>query len=217
MQTVTAVDGLREVLQRYVSSVTARSLVDTAIRRAGMSHAELQSGKVSEQVIVQVLRGIEVFLRDERQREVLAGQLRALSQKGTGHLVREKVVPIHSEDSVVTARARARDLAAEVGFQRTEQVKIATAVSEVARNILRYAGGDGEVTVKLISRPRNGISIAATDRGPGIPDINHVLSGAYVSRTGMGMGLLGCRKLMDQFHVETGPGKGTIVVMEKYL
>src|SRR4029079_3157784 len=99
------------------------------------------------------------------------------------------------------ARRRARQLAARLDFDVQDQTRIGTAVSEIARNAYRYGGG-GKVEFNLEgSTPPQVFLIRISDRGPGIPQLEQVLSGEYHSPTGMGLGIVGARRLMDQFHI----------------
>jgi serine/threonine-protein kinase RsbT len=125
-------------------------------------------------------------------------------------------IPIVAEDDVVRARSRGREICRSLGFTELNQVKVATAISELARNIFQYAGS-GVVILRTLDKPRRGIEIVAKDAGTGIPDVKLVLSGSYKSRSGMGMGLLGTRRLMDQFEVETGPANGTTITVRKFV
>ncbi len=120
------------------------------------------------------------------------------------------------ESDIVRARSAGREMCREIGFVDIHQVKIATAISELARNIFHYAK-TGNITLRHLPAPISGIEVVATDKGPGIPDLKLVLSGSYRSKTGMGMGLLGARRLVDYFDVDTGPGRGTRVTMRKFL
>ena len=125
-------------------------------------------------------------------------------------------VVIEQERDVVAARQRARRLAELLGFDPREQTRIATAVSEIARNAYTYAGGGRiEFEVEGDSRPQLFV-VRVTDAGRGIRDLQAVLSGEYRSRTGMGLGMLGSKRLMDAFDVETSK-LGTIVTMRKLL
>ena len=124
-------------------------------------------------------------------------------------------IAIKVEGDIVRARGAGRDMCRDLGLSEINQVKVATAISELARNIFHYAK-TGNIALKRLSAPRPGIEIIATDQGPGIPDLKLVLSGAYKSKTGMGKGLLGARRLVDFFEVDTGPGRGTRVVLRKY-
>lgn len=126
-------------------------------------------------------------------------------------------VAIRSEPDVVTARQRARQLAALLGFESRDQTRIATAVSEVARNAFQYAGG-GSVEFSLEGRTAPQVLlIRIHDQGPGIADLSRIFDGQYHSPTGMGVGLSGTRRLMDQFHIESVPRQGTTVWLRKLL
>jgi serine/threonine-protein kinase RsbT len=125
------------------------------------------------------------------------------------------VIHVASADDVTNACEVGRDIARRVGFSGVAQTKIATAIAELARNILLYAK-TGEVRLVTVAGPRRGVEVDASDRGPGIADVAHVMSGNYRSRTGMGMGLRGAKRLMDDFAIDTSP-EGTRVVARKYL
>ena len=123
---------------------------------------------------------------------------------------------IHHEEDVVTARQRAAQVAAVLGFDQSEQTRIATAVSEIVRNAFRYArGGSAEFHVTGDSTPQI-LEVIVRDSGRGIPHLDRVLAGQYKSETGMGMGLVGTRRLMDRFHIQSTDA-GTTVSMAKFL
>jgi len=125
-------------------------------------------------------------------------------------------LPIESDDDVVVARSRARELASGLGFTGTDLTLLATAISEIARNITTYAER-GEICITTVRRgPRSGVKVVATDNGPGIPDLNLALRDGYTSGKGLGLGLPGARRLMDEFDVETEVGRGTTVTMLKW-
>jgi signal transduction histidine kinase/DNA-binding response OmpR family regulator len=126
-------------------------------------------------------------------------------------------VALHYEQDVVVARQRARQVAGLVGFDAQDQTRIATAVSEIARNAFRYAGG-GKVEFRLEgeSAPQL-LLVIVRDEGQGIPDLDRVLSGQYRSRTGMGIGIVGVHRLMDQVEIQTKPRAGTKVMLKKIL
>ena len=126
---------------------------------------------------------------------------------------------IQGEDGVVAARSRARELARELGFGMVDQSRIATAVSELARNVVRYAAGsEGEVVMRAVRdrAGRAGLEIVVSDRGPGIEDIELVLRDGYSSGNGLGMGLPGARRLMGELELESAPGRGTTVTIRKW-
>lgn len=124
---------------------------------------------------------------------------------------------IRHEQDVVTARQRAREIARLVGFDGQDQTRIATAVSEIVRNAFRYAnGGKVEFAVEGASTPQL-LLIRVRDKGLGIPDLAHIMSGNYQSATGMGVGILGAHRLMDKVEIDTRPGVGTNVLLTKIL
>jgi signal transduction histidine kinase/CheY-like chemotaxis protein len=124
---------------------------------------------------------------------------------------------IASERDVVLARQRARQIAATLGFDTQDQTRISTAVSEIARNAFVYASrGRVEFVVEGSTAPQL-LLISITDEGPGIAELGRVLSGEYRSATGMGLGVIGAERLMDQFHIDSSPQRGTTVVMKKLL
>jgi signal transduction histidine kinase/DNA-binding response OmpR family regulator len=123
-------------------------------------------------------------------------------------------IDIRFENDVVLARQKARTIAAALKFDPQDQTRIATAVSEIARNTFQYAGG-GRAEFRLETDPDRMLVITFRDRGRGIADLDKIMAGRYVSETGMGLGLLGAKRLMDHFHLETKPGEGTTVVLGK--
>ena len=125
-------------------------------------------------------------------------------------------ITIKLEGDIVRARGAGRDMCRDLGLSEINQVKVATAISELARNIFHYAK-TGNILLTRLGAPRPGIEILATDKGPGIPDLKLVLSGSYKSRTGMGKGLLGARRLVDFFEVDSAPDRGTRVLLRKFV
>lgn len=122
---------------------------------------------------------------------------------------------IADEGDVVRARRAGRTLAREIGFRSVDQSRIATAISELTRNVLRYAyGGQVHMTV-LTDRP--GIEIVVADEGPGIPDIQQALGEGFTTGRGLGIGLPGTRRLVDEMTLDSGPGQGTTVTIRKWL
>jgi serine/threonine-protein kinase RsbT len=125
-------------------------------------------------------------------------------------------VGIASDDDVVAARQAGRKLAEALGIPRTDLTLVATAISEVARNITTYAG-TGEIVVRPVEENgRRGIEIVARDQGPGIADIEAALRDGFTTGGGLGLGLPGARRLMDEFWVSSKLGVGTTVTMTKW-
>jgi signal transduction histidine kinase/CheY-like chemotaxis protein len=126
-------------------------------------------------------------------------------------------VALLREHDVVVARQRARRTAELLGFDRQDQTRLATAVSEIARNAVRYGGG-GRVEFSVEGQtPPQILLVRVSDEGPGIANLSSVLSGQYRSTTGMGIGIMGTRRLMDAFDIESAPGRGTTVSLRKLL
>src|SRR3954451_20960718 len=131
----------------------------------------------------------------------------------SGELLR---VALRTESDVVVARQRARDIARHLGLGPQEQIRVATAVSEVARNAVEHGGGgSGQFAVTLAPEPE--LVVRVIDQGPGIPHLDQVLGGLYESSTGLGMGLLGARRLMDRFQATAPAGRGTTIELGKTL
>jgi serine/threonine-protein kinase RsbT len=125
-------------------------------------------------------------------------------------------IAIESDADVVTARQRARELAAGLELSSTDQTLLATAISEVARNITTYAQR-GEVLVSVVHEDdRRGIQVVARDQGPGIEDIDRALQDGYTTGGGLGLGLPGARRLVDDFTIDSAPGQGTTVTLVKW-
>jgi len=126
-------------------------------------------------------------------------------------------VAIRTDADVVTARQEARTMGADLGFSSTDLTLLATAISEVARNITTYAG-EGEVTLRVVSEDgRRGIEVLANDDGPGIADVELAMQDGYTTGNGLGLGLPGTRRLVDDFDLRTAPGAGTSVRLVKWI
>ena len=126
-------------------------------------------------------------------------------------------VSLRYEEDVVVARQRSRQVAGLLGFDPQDSVRIATAVSEIARNAFRYAGGGSVEFAVEGDRAPQVLVIQVKDKGPGIPNLAEILQGRYRSQTGMGLGIMGARRLMDLCEVRSAPGAGTTVLLKKIL
>jgi len=207
-----------KTLQPYVGAIVARSITQVAIGQCGITAGSTPSPEQIQGFINGIENGVRAFLADSFQADECMARLR--EHLGVGGVTpgtaaaRQLVVEITEEYDIVSARGKSRDLCAELGFPMPEQIKIATIVSELARNIVQYVG-TGRIELNTVTAPRVGIEIIATDGGSGIPNIDVVLSGSYKSKTGMGVGLLGTKRLMDDFQIDSGP-RGTRIVTRKY-
>jgi serine/threonine-protein kinase RsbT len=125
-------------------------------------------------------------------------------------------VAIRTDADVVTARQEARSMGAGLGFSSTDLTLLATAISEVARNITTYAG-EGEVTLRVLDDGRrSGIEVVASDEGPGIADVELAMRDGYTTGNGLGLGLPGARRLVDEFELRTALGSGTSIRLVKW-
>jgi len=128
----------------------------------------------------------------------------------------EILVHVSSDADVVAAREKGRELSARLGFSSIDLTLIVTAISEVARNILLYAR-EGDIVLRLDNHDgHRGIVVEARDEGPGIPDLELAMRDSYSTGNGLGLGLPGARRLMDEFEIQSELSKGTTVVMKKW-
>ena len=128
----------------------------------------------------------------------------------------EILVHVSSDSDVVAAREKGRELSARLGFSSIDLTLIVTAISEVARNILLYAR-EGDIVLRLDNHDgHRGIVVEARDEGPGIPDLELAMRDSYSTGNGLGLGLPGARRLMDEFEIQSELSKGTTVVMKKW-
>lgn len=129
---------------------------------------------------------------------------------------REVIVPIHADTDIVSARQKGREMASQLGFSTADLALIATAISELARNIVLYAK-EGEIILSLSEDGvRRGITVVARDEGPGIPDVERAMQEGYSTSRSLGLGLPGVRRLMDEFQITSEVGRGTTVVVTRW-
>jgi serine/threonine-protein kinase RsbT len=130
----------------------------------------------------------------------------------------EQTLPIAGEDDIVAARQRVRDLARSLGFGMLDQSRIATAVSELTRNVVRYATDScGSVQIRALGdAPQAGVEVVVSDSGPGIADIELVMREGFTSGQGLGMGLPGTKRLVDEMEIVSALGQGTVVTIRKW-
>lgn len=126
-------------------------------------------------------------------------------------------VPIRSSEDVVRMRQWVRARAMGIGFNLVEQTKIVTAASELARNILEHGGGEGHVQLDLVTNnSRNGLRLTFEDKGPGIADIEQALKDGFTSGSGLGLGLGGSKRLVNEFEIASRPGEGTRIAITRW-
>jgi serine/threonine-protein kinase RsbT len=207
---------IERVLARFISTITARAIVEHSANRCGVAADKMRWADVAR-IHGELKRAVRLYLPDAGMRAACEAALDGLlTAPGSAATVEELRVPVRREDDVLRAREAARVVLDGLRAPPVLQTKVITAVSELARNIVQYAGS-GELVVRRLDGPRRGIEVIATDRGPGIPHLRDVLDGAYRSRGGMGAGLRGVRALMDQFDIQATPGSGTRVTARKHI
>ena len=128
----------------------------------------------------------------------------------------DETMPLRSSDDVVRVRQAVRARAIAAGFSLVDQTKIVTAASELGRNTLIYGGGGKVIATLLQEGSRRGVRLEFCDEGPGIPDVEKALTDGYTSGSGLGLGLGGAKRLSDEFHIETAPGKGARVTIVRW-
>ena len=130
-------------------------------------------------------------------------------------VVSTESVPITSEPDVVTVRRRVREVSAQLGLSLVDQTKIITAASELARNTIIYGGG-GALQIQTLNGPRVGLRLTFEDHGPGIPDIQLALRDGFTTGSGLGLGLGGSKRLVNEFEIVSRPGEGTRITITRW-
>lgn len=126
-------------------------------------------------------------------------------------VLRDEVIALRSTDDIIKARQLVRDCAVLQGLSLVDQTKLVTAASELARNTLVHGGG-GEMCLQAVNEgTRRGVQVTFTDQGPGIADVELAMTDGYTTRGGLGLGLSGSKRLVNEFMIESKPGKGTTV------
>lgn len=205
-------DDIRALLERYLSPLIARPMLQKALRERNLTPERFRTSDAYK-IAPALQRGMTLFVSEaDRDRAV-----RELSEFcGRNQTAAEPCqITIRSENDISIVRNEARRICEEVGAGSYTVQKVTTIVSELARNIVSYAERG---TLEIVPTNANGrrIILRAADSGPGIPNLEHVLSGRYKSKTGLGRGLLGTKRLADHFDVATG-ASGTLVVAEVLL
>jgi serine/threonine-protein kinase RsbT len=124
-------------------------------------------------------------------------------------------VPVMVEPDVVAVRRRVRELSAKLGFSLVDQTKVVTAASELARNTIIYGGG-GTLQLEILNGPRTGLRLTFEDNGPGIPDIELALRDGFTTGSGLGLGLGGAKRLVNDFEIASRIGEGTKVIITRW-
>jgi serine/threonine-protein kinase RsbT len=203
------VEAITSILERYMSRVNARGLVARALQERGLSERTLKREDLVK-CSPALRRGIELFVSPRIQAEALDRFKEFFRARSESSSCR---VELKKEADISTARAEARRMCENAGASAFAMQKVTTIVSELARNIVLYAQ-QGTIDLGFSNQERQSqIVVKAVDNGPGIPNLNQILGGQYQSRTGLGKGLLGTKRLADNFHISTG-AQGTSITAE---
>lgn len=130
--------------------------------------------------------------------------------------VSRAVLPLSTDEHVVALRRLVRELALSIKLSLVDQTKLVTAASELARNTIKYGGGGDAHVIELDDGLRRGVALLFADDGPGIADLDLALTDGYTTGGGLGLGLSGARRLVDEFDIDTRPGEGTVVAITKW-
>lgn len=131
-------------------------------------------------------------------------------------VIKSDVLPIRSEPDIVLARQVVRKLTQELAFSIVDQTKFVTAASELARNTLIYGGGGDLHWEMILEGGRKGLKLCFKDEGPGIPDLKQAMTDGWTSGSGLGMGLSGSKRLVNEFDIQSAPGQGTQVTITRW-
>ena len=212
-------ERVKEVLRSFISPIIAESMVKRSATRAGVNIRVLRNGDGSR-LLHELEMGIKLYVPSKAQQVVCLRKLRDIlstDKKCAFTDVKPTLHNVATDDDLVKVRNKARELAHDLGFPASMQSRIATAVSELARNILQYAG-KGEISLMPVKKAsRRGMEVIASDEGPGIDNLGEIFAGRYKSKTGMGLGLMGTKVLVDEFNIDTAPGQGTKVIIRSFL
>jgi serine/threonine-protein kinase RsbT len=188
------------VLGRHLSTINAQNVLARVLREARLIGSSITIADV-RRLVPAIERGLRLFLPAGKVDEVIAELNRAFVPTEPP---KPQQIGISKEADISEARLSARGLCEQLGARRVVAQKVATVVSELARNIFMYAG-TGTIELVPTAGPRPKLLVRAIDAGPGIPHLDEVLGGKYKSRTGLGAGLLGTKRLVERFEIETGP------------
>lgn len=212
-------EGLVTLLERFVSPISARAML-----RAAIVKAERASGSSNLVAVLQQLElSTNILILPSRREEALAAIRSMLpvtrttiepSSEVDEPSIEESVAEVRKESDLNYTRMLAREACNLVGVRGYPAQKVVTAVSELARNIARYVG-DGKIRFRIDTDSQR-IIVIAEDQGPGISNLDDIMSGNYRSKTGLGRGLMGVRNLADEFDIDTGPGGTTVKIAFRY-
>jgi serine/threonine-protein kinase RsbT len=196
------------VLGKHLSAINAQNVLARALRETRVTGATMTLDDV-RRLQPALERGLRLFLPLGTVADVLVELSRAFAPTEPP---RSQDITIRSENDISEARLAARAICEVLGARRIVVQKVATIVSELARNVFMYAG-TGRIELVPAARPRPRLTVRAIDQGPGIPNLDEILAGRYKSKTGLGSGIVGTKRLVEKFDIQTSPS-GTRVEVE---
>jgi serine/threonine-protein kinase RsbT len=206
---------VKNCLGLHLSTIIVAAILKTSCGRCSIDPLTLSPAALERMQSV-LERSLSYYLDDRQIAETLADlrKLKASGDSGSSQAETTRI-DIADEGDICTSRTAALRLGREAGMEYADAIKVATVVSELSRNVLQYAKV-GIVSLQLLRSPRPGVKVIVRDQGPGIGNVQQILSGTYRSRTGLGLGLCGSKRIMDHLYVDSAPGKGTVVTGVKY-
>jgi serine/threonine-protein kinase RsbT len=211
-------DKVLTTLKAFLNEIVAKSLVSLSITTANVDMDAMESGD-HHRLFRELKKSVRICLQNPTaQNECIHSLSKILCPKNgkTPQYNKRAEVPIVTESDIVTARSLGRDMCKEIGFSPTDQIKLATAVSELARNIVQY-GGRGKIVLATLNGTKPGLEVCAYDEGPRMENVDFVLSGQYRSKIGIGRALAETKNLVDDLDIRSDSNKGTEVTARKYL
>jgi serine/threonine-protein kinase RsbT len=201
-------DEILDILKRYVSSINAQSILGRLVTEQGVSRDTVAAHHIRD-FMPKLERDMGLFLEPGQQHRMRA-ELEAIV--GARPAVRGHSLSLRQESDIGEARMRARTICEDLGARSLALHKVATVVSELARNIVSYAGS-GTIELVPLTHPSRRVIVRAIDRGPGIPHLDDIMAGNWRSKTGLGQGLRGIKRMADRFEISTG-ARGTRIEVE---
>lgn len=198
-----------QVLAAFVAPANRRAVLGSSAERAGVDLASADEAEL-ERLVVELPRGLRLFLTDPQEFEACLRKLRAAVERAGGDDT--TVLPIQEEDDLLRARGKARSAAARVGFSTVDLTRLVNTAYQLASNMLSHAGG-GELEIRCLLGGRRGVEIIARDRGPGIQHLESLLTGGEGTP---GAGLRAARAGVDEFDVKSAARRGTTVRAVKW-
>jgi serine/threonine-protein kinase RsbT len=203
------IEQIVEILERHLSPLNARALVQRALKARRFKTDSLPPGEMRE-FGASLHRGLRLFLNEAAANQALQDIFELCND--SVKTATPSTVPVNTENDIITARMEARRICDDLGAKSFATQKVTTIVSELARNIVSYTPG-GTLEIGAANGRQRRIVIRAIDSGPGIPNLGQILAGKYQSKTGLGRGILGTKRLADHFDISTG-ARGTSITAE---